>query len=173
MFKKENFSLIGSLAKTHGVHGALILKLTGLNPEDIPDIESVFINVDGLMVPYFISQLSDRDQSSMIIMFDDIDSKDKAEEFTGCEIFVQADLLNKSAGKHKIINDITGYKVADKKYGDIGQIKDIINIHNNPLLRVRSGKQEYLIPFHNDFVVDKNHKLKTIYTCLPNGLLDI
>ncbi len=173
MFKKENLCLLGSLAKTHGVHGAYILQLSSHKSEDIPEIESVFIYIDGLMVPYFISNLSERDQSSMIIMFDDINSKDKAEEFAGRDIYIPADILNSAEGNRNKDPDITGYKVVDKKHGDIGKIKSIVSIHNNPLLKLKSGKNEYLIPFHDDFIENTDHKKKTIYTDLPEGLLEI
>jgi 16S rRNA processing protein RimM len=173
MFKKENLRLLGFLAKTNGVHGAYVLKLHNLKPEDVPDMESVFIEIDGLPVPYFISNLSDRDHSSMIIKFDDIDSKDKAEEFTGCEIYITADNISSSGDKHPGTLDITGYIVTDKKYGDIGQITGNVSIHNNPLLKVKAGNNEYLIPYNRDFILKTDHKIKTLYTDLPEGLLEI
>ncbi len=173
MFKKENLHLLGFITKTHGVHGACILKLEALKAENIPGIETVFMEIDGLLVPYFISQLTDRDQSSMIITFDDIDSKDKAEKLTGYEIYIHADKISLPDNIHSATQDITGYTVMDKKYGDIGRITSIVNIQNNTLLKVKSGDKEYLIPGHEDIIKDRDDYKKTLYTDLPEGLLDI
>ena len=122
MFKKENLHLLGSLIKTHGVHGECVLKINTLKPEAIHEIESVFMEIDGLLVPYFISQLSDRDQSSLIIKFDDIDSKDKAGELIGCDIYIPQDSINFHDNTDSEAPDLTGYEIVDKKHGNIGRI---------------------------------------------------
>ena len=173
MFKKENLYLLGSLIKTHGVHGECILKINALKPENIHEIDSVFMNIDGLLVPYFISQLSDKDQSSFIIKFDDIDSKDKAAEFIGCDIYIPSESINLPDNVNSAAPDFTGYEIIDKKYGNIGRIMSILNIQDNPLFKVKSVDYEYLIPIHKDIIQETDEDKKIIFTNIPDGLLEI
>jgi len=52
---KQDFLEIGSIIKTHGIHGELILEAK--NPDLFENIkESVLLEIDGLLVPFFIAQ---------------------------------------------------------------------------------------------------------------------
>ena len=173
MFNKENLYFLGTLIKAQGVGGFFVLALNTLHPEDIREMESVFMEIDGLPVPFFISRFSDMGKSSILVKFDDIDSNEKAKEFIGCKIFISTDKVNIPDNLHSKATDFTGYKIVDMKHGDIGNITEIMDIRENPLFKVRSENNEYMIPVNESIIKEINHNKKVILTDLPEGLLDI
>ncbi|UCH14134.1 MAG: 16S rRNA processing protein RimM [Bacteroidales bacterium] len=173
MFNKENLYFLGTLVKTHGVKGSCVLALNNLHPEEILEVESVFIEIDGLLVPFFISGFSDLGRTSILVTFDNMDSNAKAREFIGCKIYISADKVNISDDLYSKAADFTGYKVVDSRYGDIGKITEVMDIRENPLFKVRSGNNEYMIPVNENIIKEINHNKKVIFTDLPEGLLDI
>ena len=173
MINKETLYFLGTLIKTHGIKGSYVLGLNNLHSEDIPEMESVFMEIDGLLVPFFISRCSDLGDSSLIIKFDNIDTDVKAHEFIGCKIYIPADKLKIPVDSYSKAKDFKGYEIIDSKYGNIGKIEDILDIRENPLFRVISGNNEYMIPVNDSFLKEINHSKKVIFADLPEGLLDI
>lgn len=173
MFNKESLYFLGKLLKTHGIDGSYIMALNNIRSENLPDIQSVFIEIDGLLVPFFTSSIKDMGVSSILIKFDDIDSKAKAKEFVGCNIYIPADKVTFSYDSYTVSNDLVGYEIHDRKLGKIGRITDILDIRDNPLFKVGAGKNEHMIPANKDFIKEINQKNKVIITDIPDGLLNI
>ncbi len=89
---KSDTQLIGTLAKLHSFKGRyLLISETVLN-ERINNWESVFLEIEGLLVPFFIDYLSIASESSAIIGFEDIDSSEKAKEFLSSKVYQLASL---------------------------------------------------------------------------------
>ncbi len=172
MLNKENLVFLGTLLKPHGIHGDMILKLNNLHPDDLPEMESIFIEIEGLIIPFFISQYSDINESSLLVGLDDIKSNEEAKKLTGCMVYVTKDKLDITDNLHLKKQDIIGYDVIDRKHGDIGTITDFLNIRDNPLLKVAGKGKEFMIPFHSDMVLKIDNKKKTVTTEIPEGLLD-
>jgi 16S rRNA processing protein RimM len=173
MFNKETLYFLGRLVKTHGIKGEYIMALNNLRSEDITEIESVFMEIDGLLVPFFIAYFTDAGESSILIKFDDIDSKAKAKEFIGCNIYIPSGKVNFSDNLYSDSRDFIGYDITDKKHGYIGKITDILDITNNPLFKVRARNYEYMIPVNKNIIKEINHNKKVIITDIPDGLLNI
>lgn len=174
MHHNEDYYLIGILSKIHGVNGELVLRLNNnLITDDIEELGTVFIEFDGLLVPFFVSGFYSKNPNSFIIKFDDIDSADQANEFVNCKVFTQ-DLITPETDD--LISDpdsIVGYTVIDKKYGNIGKISEFLNLPNNPLLRVIKGKREILIPVNDEYILEIDDANKTIFINATEGLIDL
>jgi len=173
MFNKETLYFLGTLVKTHGIEGDYIMALNNLRAEDLPEIESVFVEINGLLVPFFISHCTEVGESSVLIKFDDIDSKAKAKEFINCNIYIPADIVNFSDDLYSKIPDFIGYEIFDNKHGYIGKITDILDIPDNPLFKVRAENNEYMIPVNDNIIKEINHNKKVVLTDIPDGLLNI
>jgi len=52
--KKDDHYLLGSLLKTSGIKGEILLKFINDCLEEIQELESIFIDVDNKLVPFFI-----------------------------------------------------------------------------------------------------------------------
>ena len=164
---------MGTIIKTHGREGDYIIALNNIRSEDLPEIESVFLEISGLLVPFFISHITNVGEFSLLIKFDDIDSKAKAKEFIGCNIYIPADKVNFPDDLNSDSRHFIGYEITDNKHGYIGKITDILDIRDNPLFKVRAENNEYMIPVNKNIIKEINHNKKVIITDIPDGLLNI
>jgi 16S rRNA processing protein RimM len=170
---KEEHYLIGVLTKTYGITGELLLKSDNLQFEDIYGMESVFIEFDGILVPFFISGISPRGKSSAVIKFDDINSQDQASEFVSCKVY-SIDVISgeKDEIKHTA-SSLTGYQVIDIRLGILGTISEYLDFANNPLFKIRKSKKEILLPVNEEFIIEIDSIKKIIKVQTPEGLIDI
>jgi 16S rRNA processing protein RimM len=168
---KSDTQLIGTLAKLNSFKGRyLLISETVLN-ERIKNWESVFLEIEGLLVPFFIDHLSIASESSAIIGFEDIDSSEKAKEFLSSKVYQLTSFAG--AAEEFLAEDLSGYRIIDQQSGEIGKIDEILDYNQNLLFRVLKGKQEILIPVSNEIIIKVNHRKKEIVISAPEGLLDI
>lgn len=173
MLNKEDYYLIGILTKTHGISGELLLRMNNLQFEDIYQMESVFIEFDGILVPFFISGISPRGDLSAVIKFDDINSEDQASEFLNCKVY-SVDIASGEKDNLKFAaSSMIGFEVVDIKLGKLGKICEFLDFKNNPLFKIKRSKKEILLPVNEEFILDIDTENKTITVQTPEGLIDI
>ncbi len=80
--------LLGRILKVSGYEGAVAIKLEKGFIENIPQMESVFLEIEGKPVPFFISGQEYSGADILKLWFDGYDSNDKINEFIGCRIFL-------------------------------------------------------------------------------------
>ena len=54
---KQDCFYLGKIAKLHGYKGEVSLFLDVTNPEDYSRLDALFIEMDGVLVPFFIETL--------------------------------------------------------------------------------------------------------------------
>jgi 16S rRNA processing protein RimM len=163
---------VGTIARTHGIQGKLILRLEETEANDIPEKEWVFVKIDGLPVPFFISEVNDINDNKVIIAFETVKTESDARKLAGCRIYVNKKSLSERTKKLHERKSIIGYTVHDKKIGIIGTVVEIIDISENPVVRV-IGNKELMVPYNKDFILKISHKDKLLQVMLPEGLLEI
>jgi len=55
--QKEDCYFLGKITRKHGLSGNLILKLDTDQPEIYKKLESIFVEINGLLVPFFIEKI--------------------------------------------------------------------------------------------------------------------
>jgi 16S rRNA processing protein RimM len=163
---------IGTLAKLHSFKGRFVLISETSISEEIENWESVFLEIEGLLVPFFIDFVNITSESSVIIGFEDIDSSEKAKDFVSCKIY-QLLSLSEEPEDESISEQLSGYRVMDKNAGYIGTIDKILDYNQNLLFRIKKGKEEILIPLNEQFITKINHKKKEVIINAPEGLLNL
>jgi 16S rRNA processing protein RimM len=163
--------LFGRITKINGFEGAVTVKLEKIFIENIPDMESVFLEIEGRPVPFFIKSLDYNGGDIARLQFADYESDTKAAGFVGCMVFLTSYSENNS-GDDKV--SLTGYTVFSGKDNRLGRIAELTSVSGQWLLTVKSetGK-EYLIPLHEDFIIKIDKKKKIIFMELPEGLTEI
>ena len=164
--------LLGRITKVSGFEGAVTIKLEKVFFENIPQMESVFLEIEGRPVPFFISELEYSGADILKLTFTGYNSIDKIGEFAGCRVFLTTGL--KENNKIKDIHILTGYQVFTSDDKMLGVIREIITNPGQMLLSViAASKKEILIPLHEDFIVSIDKKKKTIIMDIPDGLTEI
>jgi len=173
MIRKEDNLLLGTIARTHGTKGSVLLRLRNIKPEEIKNRDSVFVDIDGLLVPFFIVEFKANSDSSVIVKFDDIDSEQSARIFSGSEVYVAPAQIKRNKKQPDIIPSVIGYRVIDKKHGFIGIAGARTGVSGNPLLEVKLEGKVYLVPVHEDIFLEINDNTREILIDTPEGLLEI
>ena len=165
---------IGKFAKTFGYKGELILKFDVSIPSGFEKTKVIFIKLDGLPVPFFISpnEIFIKDDQTAIIKLDDVDDEEKAKKLLGKEISIE-NYIEQEKIDTSNINSFKNYKIVDINIGEIGYFEKIIEIPNNPLIQLFKEEIEILLPFTEEIITKIDDKNKTIEVNTPKGLVDI
>lgn len=173
MINLSDCILLGTIIKLHGVRGQVILRLNNFSSDKIHKMEWVFIEIDGLPVPFFILEYSEKAGDSFLLEFEDIDNKDKAKELLDAKVFISADNIDVIQNQLSDTENLIGYEVIDKNTGSMGILKEIIDIHQNPLFLILNNKKEILLPAYKDFILNIDSSNKIILVQSPKGLTDL
>lgn len=169
MIREEEVYKIGKLGKTHGVKG----EISFLFDDDVFDrveADYLILQIDGILVPFFIEEYRFKSDSNALIKFEDIDTQERARELTGCDVFFPRHLSDDEEDSYTW-NSLVGFAIIDatsgKKAGTIAAIDDsTLNI----LFELEDGT---LIPASEDLVTDIDKDNKTIEMNLPEGIMEL
>jgi 16S rRNA processing protein RimM len=160
---------IGTLTRTHGIGGELSMNFTD-DVWDRADADYVFLEVDGIQVPFFLEGWRFRSDSVALLKFQDIDSSESALEYVGADVYFPHDLTPEPSEEDEYTwRHFTGWKVVDDIAGEIGEIEHVEDSTANTIFFVG----DKLIPATEDFIERIDAKERTIYMNLPEGLLDL
>jgi 16S rRNA processing protein RimM len=164
--------LLGRIIKTSGYEGAVAVKLEKIFTENIPQMESAFLEIEGRPVPFFISGLEYSGADILKLWFEGYDSDEKISEFIGCRIFLTSGMSNNILKESK--QNIIGYKVFEQNDKLLGSISEVLPNNGQWLINVISiTRKNILIPFHEHFIVRIDKKKKVIFMNIPEGLTEI
>ena len=156
----NNNILLGRITKLNGYEGAVTVKLEKTFTEDIPHLESVFLEIDGRPVPFFVSEYEYSGADILKLRFEGYESIEKISEFTGCNVYLTSAPSENSQEDDP--DNLIGYAVMINSDKLLGTVTDVIRNTGQWLLVITSPeKKEILIPLHEDFIVklDDNNKI--------------
>jgi len=164
--------LLGRITKISGYEGAVAVKLEKTFTENIPLLESVFLEIDGKPVPFFISEYEYSGADILKLKFYDYETIEKVTELVNCLVF----LTSPPAGNliEDNLTDLTGFSVLSVDNTLIGVVSELIRNPGQWLLAIKYEEdKEILIPLHDDFIVNIDHIGKILIMDIPEGLLDL
>lgn len=164
---------LGIITKCHGIRGQVVLRLNNLGFDDIKDMESVFIIIDGLPVPFFISEYEERSKDTLILTIDELNGEKEAKELIESRVYIRSSQLEQSQHTFIQSNMLVGYHVMDVKLGEIGVISEILQFDQNPLLRILNKKKEILLPLNENFIFDIDTENRILHVKAPEGITDV
>jgi 16S rRNA processing protein RimM len=164
--------LLGRIIKTYGFRGGVTVKTEKIFSDNIPEMESVFLEIEGRPVPFFIEYSEQAGPDILRMKFEGYDLTERIVEFVNCKVY-----LTDNRFSEKIEDDLQllqGYRVITDKSQNIGIIKEIIHNPGQILLDIRSESgKDMLIPLHDDLIQEINNDQKILVMILPEGLIDI
>ena len=166
----EEHYYIGKVARLYSYKGEVYVRLYVNNPEEYLKMESMFLNIQDNLVPFFIESIQFGSKGMLRIKFEDIDTEADAKQLLKKEIYAPNSFLPSTDGEvHE--HEIIGFLVIDKNDGEIGEIEEVISHPTNTLIRIEQGEKDILIPFQDVFIDEIDKENKTIQVDLPEGLL--
>ena len=169
MIKQEEVYRIGRLGKTHGVKGEVSLQFDD-DIFDRVDADYLVLELDGILVPFFIEEYRFRSDTVALIKFEDVDTQQRANELTGCDVYFPRALAADEEGEVSL-SLLVGFDLVEANGGTtIGRIAAIDDTTANLLFELEDGR---LIPANDDLIRDIDTKRKTIKMEIPEGLLEL
>ena len=167
---KDCFQL-GKITKPFGYKGEVVFFLDVDEPMDYTEMDSVFIEIGGKLLPYFIESINIKGNKA-VVRFEDL-SAEESTKLIGKNLFLPLSILPKLTGKKFYFHEIINFAVVDAKKGNIGNIASVIDYPAQPLFQIMNGKTEILIPILDQIIDKVDRENKTIYIVAPEGLIDI
>ena len=168
MIKQEEVYRIGRIGKTHGVKG----ELSFLFDDDVfdrVDCDYLVLDVDGILVPFFIEEYRFKSDSNAIVKFCDVDTQPRAAELTGCDVYFPRALADED--DEPSLSMLVGFNIVEANSGKtIGRIVAIDESTVNLLFELEDGR---LIPANDDLIHNIDTKKRTIWMDIPDGLLEL
>ena len=169
MIKQEEVYKIGRLGKSHGVRG----EVSFLFDDDVfdrVDADYLILDIDGILVPFFIEEYRFRSDTTALMKFEGIDTQERARELTGCDVYFPRNL---AASDDDSISwsAIVGFDIIDASTDkSVGRIASIDDSTLNILFCLEDG---HLIPASEDLITQIDQQARTITMHLPAGLLNL
>ncbi len=170
---------VGKISKLYGTTGEVVINLYDRFPADHNMEEPLFVSIDSLTVPLFISSFVRRGRGA-VATFDDFDTPRRSEELLGREIY-----LNDPAAGSEWLDD----EYDDENVGDldellgwsarfvgsdlVGEIVDYTDDEVNPLFEVEVDGQSVYVPIVDEFIRKVSRRRREIRFDLPEGLLEL
>ena len=171
--RKEDCFYLGKIAKKFSFKGEVLAYLDTDEPELYQNLESVFVELNKTLVPFFIESSSLHKEKFLRVRFEDIQTEEDADEIMGSEIYLPLSMLPQLEGTQFYFHEVIGVDVLDTKHGNIGKISAINDSGAQPLFEINKNGIELLIPLIDDFIIDLDRKNKTITLETPEGLVDL
>lgn len=165
--------LLGKIGKLKGYEGTVVIKLETLFIGRVPEMDWLFLEIEGKLVPFFISCSEYNGADTLEVKLEGYESAEKASEFTGCRVYL-TDIPEGFEGNELVEPDLTGYLILSHDGIEWGIITELISNPSQWLLKIVTKEgNELLIPFHDDLVKEIDHNARKIVMILPEGLTEI
>ncbi len=169
----EGYFHLGKIAKLHGYKGEVSLFLDVTNPADYNQLKRVFVDVDGVLIPFFIDQLKPKNKGFVAVKFQDINEEIAAKKLLKKSIYLPEDELAELSDTSFYDHEISGFKVYDQIKGFIGIVDTVIDLTSNPLLRIEFNTNEILVPIFDGLIKNVDRDKKELHIQAPDGLIDL
>ncbi|UII34383.1 ribosome maturation factor RimM [Fulvivirga ulvae] len=163
---------LGYVIKKHGLSGEVSILLDVDHPHEYQKLESVFIEINDKLVPFFIESISIKGNKA-IVRLEDVTTAEQADDLKSRGLFLPLTMLPELKGDKFYYHQVISYHVIDVTAGDIGTIMNVYTSPNQDLLAVDHYGKEVLIPINNEIIGEADHEKKTLNVNLPEGLLDV
>ena len=170
--KLEEAFYIGYITKTKGLKGELQVFFE-FDAPDLLDLDVLFADMNGKMVPFFVSTYKLHTNNTGNFYFDDIDHIDKAQPLLRRKIYLPLTKMPDRSEEEFHYNDLKGFMVSDEVHGELGEILEVNEYPQQFVATVSYKDTEILFPLNEDMIIEIDEDLKTLMVDLPEGLLDI
>lgn len=171
--KKEECFYLGRIVSKFSFKGEVLAKLDTDEPETYLNMESVFVDYNDNLVPYFIEKCSLHKSDLLRIRFEDVTSEEEADDLMKVDLYLPLTLLPKLEGDRFYYHEVIGFTIVDSNFGVVGTIKGINDTTAQALFEIDNNGIEVLIPMNDEFIEKLDREKKQILITAPEGLIEL
>lgn len=175
MILADELVLLGTVLKTHGLRGEIVVELD----RDCPDeLRHAVMRIDGIFVPFRIAGRRSRGTGAVLLTLDGIDTAEEAAAYVGHDVWAlrrewpeEDESLDDADGLYA--EDLTGFTLTMPDGATIGRIVHVDVSTANTLLSVETPQgSELLIPLADDWICSIKPAERSIAMDVPAELLE-
>lgn len=170
--KKQDAYQLGHTLKTHGLKGAVSVAFDLANPLDYIKSDTLFLDTETGLVPYFIETIN-ANQGKAFIKFEDVETVESAKKLINLDMYIPLSDLPELEEGEFYYHEIIGFSILDEEKGKIGQVEEVIDLKSHAIMRTIHQGKEVLIPMHENVLLGADMEAKQLNITLPDGLLEI
>ncbi|MBB6372487.1 ribosome maturation factor RimM [Chryseobacterium shigense] len=170
--RKEDCYLLGKITRRHGLAGNVILKLDTDQPELYNKLESIFVEINGLLVPFFIAKSSWSKNDALNIAFKN-STEALVDQSLGKSVYLPLSSLPTLSGKQFYYHEIIGFDILDENDKECGVIRSVNDQTAQNYFVTNLDGKEVVIPIIKDWILEVNREERFIKMQLPEGLIDV
>jgi 16S rRNA processing protein RimM len=165
----------GHSYKVHGVKGELFVSFEPRFKKQILKSGVVFIRIEGNNVPFFIESV--RGDEELIIKFKEVDNPETARELSNKPIYIDDHGMQVSNKSPDTVEEdestLLHFQIEDIASGFTGRIKSIEEFPGQLMALIENDTKEFMMPIHEDWIVEIDQVNKRMRVNLPEGLLEL
>lgn len=166
---------VGSIVKPHGIKGELNVMMTErAEPEgDFAAGGCLFIEIEGLDVPFFVNSVRSRGGDSLLLTLDEVSDEKAAAELAGKTLYTYVDAAELADDDEITAGALVGYEIFDSETArSLGRIADLTELTPGCWYFVLE-EAERLIPAVDEMILSVNPEARRVVMSLPEGLLEL
>lgn len=168
----DKFFFLGKITKRFGLAGELMLFIDSDEPGKYHHMESVYFNLEGELIPFFVENIKVKNPNQIIVKFADI-TNDNADDYVGVELYQPVSMLPSLTGNKFYYHEVIGFKVKDVHSGYLGTIAEILDYPAQAIIKIHQGDKEILLPVVDPYIINVNRKEGVMEVDAPEGLVDL
>lgn len=170
--RKEDCYFLGKITRKHGLSGNVILKLDTDQPEFYNKLESIFVEINGLLVPFFIEKSSWSKNDALNILLKN-SNEALVEQLIGKNVFLPLSTLPQLSGNKFYYHEVIGFEILEEDGKTCGKIISVNDQTAQHYFILNLADKEVVIPIIKDWILEVNREEKFIKMQLPEGLMDV
>ena len=131
------------------------------------------LDMDGILVPFFIEEYRFKNDSVALVKFDGIDTAEQARRFTNVEVYFPLHLAAEATDEGLSWAYFVGFEVSDVHHGELGRVVAVDESTVNTLFVIEHDGRELLVPAHEEFIRELDHEQRRMLLQMPDGLLQL
>ena len=168
----KDYFFLGTINKLHGYKGELLAYLDTDEPQKYAELESVFIDNDGELIPYIIENLRFKDENNIILKLSGVDA-DEAKYLVKYSMYLPLSMLPPLTGNNFYYHEVVGFEVIDNQRGNIGKCTGFLETGKQAVMQIDLNGTEILLPAVDDFFESVDRENKILKISAPEGLIDL
>jgi 16S rRNA processing protein RimM len=172
--KKEDAYYLGKIVKKYGLKGELLAKIDTDEPEFYENMESVFLEIRGKLVPFFLDKCLLHKATTLRLTFEDVTTLEDADMLIGKKIYLPLKSLPELTGNKFYYHEVIDFDAIDDRLGNFGKIVAINDQAAQAFFMIEDEqKNEILIPVSDRFIKQVDRKNRAILFETPEGLIEV
>lgn len=166
--------LLGTIHRTHGVRGDIIISLDTDSPARYKSLKIVYLEVGGALKEYDVSKISVKEkEKSATIHLSGIEDMTTAEQYLKLDLYLPLSNLPQLRGNKFYYHEIINMLVIDSVLGEMGPLTNVYELPQQALGEFTYKNKQVLFPIREEFIDKVDRTEMKFHVTLPEGLVDI